>query len=63
MLEEDFIPIVAYVHERPHYFKQVLEALRQVKGIEKTLLVVSHDGLNESLVRMVQQVDFCQVIY
>lgn len=60
-LEADFIPIVAYVYNRPHYFRRVLDALRSVVGIQKTMLIISHDGLNEELVRLVQDIDFCQV--
>ena len=38
-----------------------MEALKKVKGIEKTLLVVSHDSLQKEMLQLVGDIDFCQV--
>jgi hypothetical protein len=32
-----------------------------MKGIEKTLLVVSHDALHPAMTQLVRDIDFCQV--
>lgn len=44
-LEKDYIPIVLYVYQRTYYYKAVLESLKKATGIEKTLLIISHDGV------------------
>lgn len=61
-LEPSFIPIVAYVHSRPQYFSQVLAALKNVTGVERTVLVVSHDVPNDAMYRLSESVDFMQVL-
>jgi hypothetical protein len=53
--------IVLYVHNRPEYFKQVLDQLRGVHGIEQALLVVSFDGLFSGMLDVAKTIDFCRV--
>jgi len=60
-LEKDFIPIVIYVYERPHYFRSVIEALSKVKDIDKTLLIISHDSSMPEMLQIVNNITFCQV--
>lgn len=72
-LETDYIPIVIYVYRRPYYlekvpteiersnFFKVLQALSNVQGIEKTIIVVSHDSTMPEMLDLVRNVTFCQV--
>ena len=60
-LEKDFIPIVVYVHSRQEYYRQVLEGLRGIVGIEKTMLIVSHDAVDPEMYRISESIDFMQV--
>lgn len=60
-LEEGFIPIVIRVFNKHEYFGFALEKYKKVKGIEKTMLIVSHDGIFPEMFKLVQQIDFCQV--
>jgi len=61
-LAADHIPIVMYVYNRPAYLKQVMAGLRRVRGIESTLLIVSHDGALPNMMQLIShEADFCQV--
>jgi len=61
-LAVDHIPIVLYVYNRPGYLKKVLAGLRRVRGIEGTLLIVSHDGAVSNMLQLIRDhADFCQV--
>mmetsp|Transcript_41434 Transcript_41434/g.84710 ORF Transcript_41434/g.84710 Transcript_41434/m.84710 type:complete len:1046 (-) Transcript_41434:18-3155(-) len=51
-------PIALYVHERPHYFKQVVGALSKVRGIKNSLIIVSLDSVNEAQLALALSVDF-----
>jgi hypothetical protein len=57
----DMIPIVLYVHNRPSYLRVVLDALSKVRGIEETVLIVSHDGYYQEVAEIVQNVTFTRV--
>lgn len=61
-VKRKFIPIVVYVHNRPHYFRQIVSALRNVTGIENSLLIVSHDGIFDEMNEIVESIDFVNVI-
>ncbi|XP_051149929.1 alpha-1,6-mannosyl-glycoprotein 2-beta-N-acetylglucosaminyltransferase-like [Andrographis paniculata] len=60
-LPKDHIVIVLYVHNRPKYLRIVVDSLSSVSGINKTLLVVSHDGYYEEMDKIVQSIKFCRV--
>ena len=53
--------LVVQVHRREGYLKQLLESLRQAKGIENVLLVISHDYFYDEMNELVQSIDFCRV--
>lgn len=61
VLAEDRVVIVLYVHYRPKYLELVVKALAEVRGINETLLVVSHDGFYEDMNAIVEGIRFCQV--
>lgn len=60
-LEEGHIPIVMLVHSRVLYFQHTVEQYRQVKNINKTVMVISHDGIFPEVLDLVLGIDFCQV--
>lgn len=60
-LEEDYIPLVIRVYNKHEYLKFSLEQMRNVDGINKTMIIVSHDGIFEEVFKVVQEIDFCQV--
>ncbi|BBN10969.1 alpha-1,6-mannosyl-glycoprotein beta-1,2-N-acetylglucosaminyltransferase [Marchantia polymorpha subsp. ruderalis] len=60
-LAADHVPIVLYVHNRPQYLQVVVDSLAKVKDIEKTLLIVSHDGYFPAMNAIVDNIKFCQV--
>ncbi len=62
-LEANNIPLVIYVRSRAEYFSQVIEGFRGVTGIEKTVIVVSHDSVEESMYRLSESINFAQVLY
>ncbi|KAH1081676.1 hypothetical protein J1N35_021437 [Gossypium stocksii] len=60
-LAKDHITIVLYVHNRPQYLQVVVKSLSKVVGISETLLIVSHDGYFEEMIKIVEGIKFCQV--
>jgi alpha-1,6-mannosyl-glycoprotein beta-1,2-N-acetylglucosaminyltransferase len=46
-LGPESVVIVVQVHDRANYLKILLDSLRKVKGIEKTLLIISHDVFSQ----------------
>lgn len=60
-LPPDAIPIVLYVHNRPSYLRVVLDALSHVRGIEETVLIVSHDGYYPEVAEIVGEITFTRV--
>jgi len=51
----DACTIVTYVHRRPHYFLQLLSSLRRVDGIDRCLLVISHDYADAVMLSMARE--------
>ena len=62
-LSPDGLVLVVQVHRREGYLKQLLESLKQAKGIENVLLVISHDYFYDEMNNLVQSIDFCRVSY
>lgn len=60
-LNQDSVVIVVQVHDRLEYLRILLESLREVKQIENSLLIISHDVYSESMNKLVREVDFCPV--
>lgn len=55
-------PILMPVYGRPHYLKEVLAALAQVKDIDKTILIISQDGHNPEVSKLIGQINFTQTV-
>ncbi|KAI3657352.1 hypothetical protein MP638_000830 [Amoeboaphelidium occidentale] len=56
------VVISLIVHKRALYLTQLLNHLREAKGIENVLLIVSHDGYYTDMVDIVKSVRFCRVL-
>jgi alpha-1,6-mannosyl-glycoprotein beta-1,2-N-acetylglucosaminyltransferase len=61
-IENIGIVLVIQVHDRFDYLKLLVDSLKNVKGIEKALLVFSHDFFSEDINNLVQRIRFCQVV-
>lgn len=60
-LGKNRIIFVLYVHNRPEYLRIVIDSLSRVDGINETLLIVSHDGYFDEMVKIVESIKFCLV--
>ena len=60
-LSNDYVVIVVQVHRRIEYFKELLDSLQRSKGIEKSLLVVSHDYYTDEMNALVRTIKFSAV--
>lgn len=61
-LNQDSVVIVVQVHDRLEYLRILLESLREVKQIENSLLIISHDVYSEAMNKLVKEVvTFCPV--
>ena len=60
-LTSDDIVIVVQVHRRIHYLRLLIDSLRSMRGIERILVIFSHDYYDEELNSAVQAIDFCKV--
>lgn len=58
----DSVVIVIQIHDRWEYLKLLIESLQNVKNIEKSLLVFSHDVYSEDLNTLVQGIVFAPVL-
>ena len=55
-------PVALYVHQRPHYFRQVVSALSQVEGISDVcVLIVSLDSVDQGMIEIALGIDFAPV--
>ncbi len=60
-LDEDGLVLIVQVHKREGYLKQLLESLKVARGIEKVLLVISHDYYYDDMKKLIHSIDFCPV--
>jgi len=54
--------LVIQVHDRVKYVRQLIKSFSIATGIDKTLLIFSHDVWDESLNKLVRSIDFTQVL-
>ncbi|KAI1725537.1 n-acetylglucosaminyltransferase II (MGAT2) domain-containing protein [Ditylenchus destructor] len=54
--------IVVQVHKRIEYLQYLINSLKDSRGIERALLVFSHDLNVESINRLIRNITFCRVI-
>ncbi|XP_063146645.1 alpha-1,6-mannosyl-glycoprotein 2-beta-N-acetylglucosaminyltransferase [Candoia aspera] len=60
--EEVAVALVVQVHERADHLRILLDSLRRAPGVEKVLLVLSHDVWSAELNALAASVDFCAVL-
>eukprot|EP00088_Acartia_fossae_P004770 TRINITY_DN12067_c0_g1_i4.p1 TRINITY_DN12067_c0_g1~~TRINITY_DN12067_c0_g1_i4.p1 ORF type:complete len:517 (-),score=99.95 TRINITY_DN12067_c0_g1_i4:174-1724(-) len=59
----DFKYVIAVqVHNRVQYLRQLLESLREARGIDQTLLIFSHDVYQDDINSMVRSINFTRVL-
>ncbi|VDM61899.1 unnamed protein product [Angiostrongylus costaricensis] len=56
------VVIVVQVHNRPNYLANLIDSLRQTKGIEETLLVFSHDINVSPVNELIRNITFARVL-
>ncbi|XP_052771570.1 alpha-1,6-mannosyl-glycoprotein 2-beta-N-acetylglucosaminyltransferase-like isoform X2 [Mya arenaria] len=61
-LNHESVVVLVQVHDRLEYLRILLDSLREVRGIDKTLLIISHDVYLPALNALVREVDFCPVL-
>ena len=53
--------LVVQVHKRIEYLKALIESLRNAQGINRTLLIFSHDNFNPKINYFIQSINFTKV--
>ncbi|XP_067935889.1 alpha-1,6-mannosyl-glycoprotein 2-beta-N-acetylglucosaminyltransferase-like [Watersipora subatra] len=53
---------VIQVHNRDHYLKYLINSLRETRGIESSLLIVSHDYYCKEMFDIITNIDFMPVM-
>ncbi|XP_046358531.1 alpha-1,6-mannosyl-glycoprotein 2-beta-N-acetylglucosaminyltransferase-like [Haliotis cracherodii] len=61
-LDAESVVIVVQVHDRHDYLRILLDSLKKVRNIHKTLLIISHDVYAEELNELVESIDFVPVM-
>ncbi|XP_061609384.1 alpha-1,6-mannosyl-glycoprotein 2-beta-N-acetylglucosaminyltransferase [Phyllopteryx taeniolatus] len=61
-VRQDDLVVVVQVHNRPDYLKLLVDSLRKARGVETILLIFSHDYWSPEINKVVNSVDFCQVL-
>lgn len=60
-LDSESLVIVIQTHDRAEYLRILLNSMRNIRDIEKSLLIVSHDVYSNELNAIIEAVDFCPV--
>lgn len=62
-LPKEYAVIIVQVHKRIEYFKELLDSLQRSKGIEESLLIISHDFYCDEMNALVRIIKFCPVSF
>ncbi|KAI1287956.1 Alpha-1,6-mannosyl-glycoprotein 2-beta-N-acetylglucosaminyltransferase [Halotydeus destructor] len=54
--------IIIQVHDRLQYLNALVKSLSTVRGIDKTLVIFSHDQFDVRINSLIQSIDFCKVL-
>jgi hypothetical protein len=57
-----FLVILIQVHSRLNYLKELIESLKETKYIEQTLVIFSHDIINNEMNDLINSIDFCATL-
>lgn len=61
-LNDDGLVIIVQVHKRLEYLRTLIKSLARVKFIESTLVVFSHDHIDDDINRLIAGINFTQVM-
>jgi hypothetical protein len=53
--------ILVQVHKRIIYLEQLIKSLKNTRYIENSLVIFSHDYIDESIDKLIKRIDFCKV--
>lgn len=62
-LSSNDMVIVVQVHNRAQYLSALIKSLSRTQGIDKVLLVFSHDVFDDEINSIVRRITFCKVSY
>ena len=60
-LRDEDVVFIVQVHRRLHYLQYLIDSLRGAAGIDKVLVIFSHDYMDGEINKLVQSIDFCKV--
>ena len=60
-LAPDDVVFIIQVHKRIHYLRYLLESFEAAKGIEKVLLIFSHDYYDEEINNLIRSIKYTKV--
>ncbi len=55
------IVLLVQVHKRINYLEQLIKSLRNTRYIENSMVIFSHDYIDESIDKLINTIDFCKV--
>lgn len=58
-----FFVILIQVHSRLEYLKELLNSLRETRYINETLVIFSHDLVDNEINKLIESIDFCAVSF
>lgn len=60
--ESRFVVLLVQVHNRSQYLTELIDSLREVKYINESLVIFSHDVEDPNLNTLVRSIDFCATL-
>ncbi|KAH9528293.1 Alpha-1,6-mannosyl-glycoprotein 2-beta-N-acetylglucosaminyltransferase [Dermatophagoides farinae] len=60
-LTDDNLVIVVQVHQRLKYLQNLIDSLSKVKSIEETLIIFSHDVIDEQINNSIRRIGFAKI--
>lgn len=57
-----FFIVLIQVHSRLNYLNVLIQSLKETKHIQDTLVIFSHDFIDEKINELIKSIDFCAVI-
>ena len=58
----NLLVILIQVHSRLNYLKELVSSLNETKHINETLVIFSHDLIDEKINDFIKTIDFCAVL-
>jgi alpha-1,6-mannosyl-glycoprotein beta-1,2-N-acetylglucosaminyltransferase len=61
-LTNDSIIVIVQVHNRLEYLRHLIDSLSNASNISQTLVIFSHDYLDDEIIHLVNRIKFCRVL-